>query len=143
MHPAQAELADPAFLLLIPPVRAGGKQGVPYLFLSYLPGEYRAGGTVTPTPTNSKRLRVTQVQDDIVRVVQGTSIQKVHHSPPLGLKSRKSLDYPCAVIKVCLPFTVVSKAELLAEVNLESQGPSLLCLNGYTEPEVLHSLLFA
>ena len=32
MHPAQAELADPAFLLLIPPLRAGGKEGVPYFF---------------------------------------------------------------------------------------------------------------
>ena len=48
MQPAQAELADPAFLLLIPPLRAGGKEGVPHLFLSsYLPGEYRAGGSHT------------------------------------------------------------------------------------------------
>lgn len=64
----------------------------------------------------------------------------MHHSPPLGLKSRKPLYYPCTVIKICLPFTAVSKAELLGEANLESQGPSLLSLTSYMEPEVLHSL---
>lgn len=64
----------------------------------------------------------------------------MHHSPPLGRKSRKSLDYPRTVIKICLPFTVVSEAELLDEVNLESQGPSLIGLTSYMEPEVLHSL---
>lgn len=75
-----------------------------------------------------------------VRVVQETSKQKVHHSPLLGLKLRKSLEYPCTVIKVCLPFTVESKTELLGEVNLGSQGPSLISLNSYMEPEALHSL---
>ena len=45
MHPARAELADP---FSCSSLRAGGKEGVPHLFLSsYLPGEYRAGGSHT------------------------------------------------------------------------------------------------
>lgn len=51
MHPAQAELADPAFLLLIPPPRAGGKERVPHLFRLLICQVGIELGAVIPTPT--------------------------------------------------------------------------------------------
>lgn len=50
MHPAQAELADPAFLLLIPPPRAGGKERVPHLFRLICQVGIELGAVI-PTPT--------------------------------------------------------------------------------------------